>query len=62
VSAQGKWFIIKLEDRKTARQLNYDESREELKKELDKMRADELMENWISGLRARAIIQVLNQN
>lgn len=53
------WNIIKVEEKQPERLMSFEESREKLKKDLEKKRADELMETWVSGLRAKARIEVL---
>jgi len=59
VKAQGTWFIIKVEDKRPEHQLSFNEARDKLKKELEDKRAAELMEKWISDLRAKAKIEIL---
>lgn len=59
VKAQGTWFIIKVEDKRPAHQLSFEESRDKLKKELEAKATEELMQKWISDLRAKAKIEIL---
>jgi parvulin-like peptidyl-prolyl isomerase len=57
--ANGTWFIIKVEDRTPARDLSFDEVKVKLKKELESERSNELMEKWLSELKAKATIEIL---
>ncbi len=61
IKAESNWFLIKLEDRKPERQMSFDESREKLKKDTEKKRAQEFMEKWVSGLRTKAAIEIIKQ-
>lgn len=61
IKAQGTWFLIRVDDRQPERQLTFEESKDRLKKDLEKKRADELMEKWMSGLRSGATIEVLEK-
>lgn len=58
ISAGGNWYIIKAEDKRPAHQVSFDDARAKLKKELETKRAKELMEKWVSDLRAKAKIEV----
>ncbi len=59
IKTEGKWFVIKLEDRKPEYQLSFAESRDKLKKELEKKRMDELMDKWNNDLRTKGMVEVL---
>ena len=58
VKAQETWFIIKVEDRRPAHQLTFEEARDKLKKELEAKKSEELMKKWIAGLRAKAKVEI----
>ncbi len=59
IMAEGKWFIIKVEDKKQERQLSFEESKDKLRKELEKKKSEERMEKWLTDLRAQAKIENL---
>ncbi len=61
LKAKGKWFIIKVEDRKPEHQVSFDEIKEKLKKELESSRSAELKEKWFAGLREKAKIEVVRR-
>lgn len=55
--AQGKWFVVKIEDYKSAHVVPFEETREKLKSELEKKKRAELYEAWMSALRGKAVIE-----
>ncbi len=59
LKAKGKWFIIKVEDRKPEHLVSFDEIKEKLKKELESRRSEELKEKWLAGLREKAKIEAV---
>ena len=59
IRAEGKWFIIKVEDKKIEQQISFEESKDKLKKELETRRSAELLEKWSNGLKAKAKIEIL---
>ncbi|MEW6214512.1 MAG: peptidyl-prolyl cis-trans isomerase [Nitrospirota bacterium] len=59
IKTEGGWLIIKVEDKRSERQLSFDEIKSKLKKELETKRAQELKEKWIADLRSKAKIEVL---
>jgi len=61
IKSQDLWFIVKVEDKKPAHQKTFDESREQLKKDLETKRAEELLERWIAELRSKAKIEMPQQ-
>lgn len=58
IKADNRWYIIKLEDRKPAHQISFEETKEKLKRELEAERAAELKKKWVDGLKAKAKIEV----
>ncbi|MHB8843535.1 MAG: peptidylprolyl isomerase [Nitrospirota bacterium] len=58
ILTEGEWFLIKVEDKQAERQLSFDEVKDKLKRDLEKKRAAELMDRWISELRAKAKIDI----
>jgi parvulin-like peptidyl-prolyl isomerase len=58
-SADNKWYIIKLEDRKPEKLLSFEGTKVKLKKELEAERAKELKKKWMEDLKAKAKIEVL---
>jgi parvulin-like peptidyl-prolyl isomerase len=61
IKADGQWFIIKVESRMPERIMSFDESRDGIKKDLEKKRSTELLKAWMSGLRAKAKIEYVPQ-
>jgi len=61
IRSQDKWYILRVEEIKAARQLTFDESRENLKKDLERKRAGELGEKWIGALKDKARIEIFNK-
>ncbi len=59
LKAKGKWFIIKVEDRKPEHLVSFDEIKEKLKKDIESRRSAELKEKWIAGLREKAKIEAV---
>jgi parvulin-like peptidyl-prolyl isomerase len=59
IKAESMWYIVKVEDKKAEYQLSFEESKGQLKKDLEKKRADALQEKWISDLRAKAKVEIL---
>lgn len=60
IDTEGEWFVIKVEDRKPSRIIPFEEVRDKLKQELEQKRKAELLEQWVSGLRAKATIVVMS--
>ena len=58
-SADNKWYIIKLEDKKPENLLSFEGTKVKLKKELEAERAKELKKKWMEDLKAKAKIEVL---
>jgi len=58
IKADNRWYIIKLEDKKPAHQISFEEAKEKLKRELEADRAAELKKKWVDGLKAKAKIEV----
>jgi peptidyl-prolyl cis-trans isomerase C len=59
INAEGLWFIIRLEDKKSEQQMTFEESRDKLKKDLESKREKELNDKWMEQLKARAKIENL---
>ncbi|MEW6001768.1 MAG: peptidyl-prolyl cis-trans isomerase [Nitrospirota bacterium] len=59
IKAGENWSIVKVEDKKPEQQMSFEEIKERLKKELEARRAKEIMDKWISDLRAKAKIEIL---
>lgn len=59
IKAEQMWFIVKVMDKKPERLLTYDEIKDKLKKELERKRSAEIMEKWVSSLRAKSKIEIL---
>jgi parvulin-like peptidyl-prolyl isomerase len=57
--AEGRWFILKVEDRKQARVVPYENARDKLKKDLESNKRSELSEAWLAELRGKAEIERL---
>jgi peptidyl-prolyl cis-trans isomerase C len=54
------WFVVKVEDRRPEQVVPFEKAKDRLRTELEKKRASELMEAWVSGLRGKAKIEVRN--
>lgn len=59
IKADNTWFIIKLEEKKPAHQMTFEEAKDKLKKELEEKRSNELKETWMADLRAKAKIEIV---
>jgi len=59
INADNTCFIIKLEEKKPAHQMTFEEAKDKLKKELEKKRSNELREKWMADLRAKAKIEIV---
>jgi parvulin-like peptidyl-prolyl isomerase len=59
IKVENAWFIIKLEDKKPEHMVSFEEIKDQLKKELEKNREQEIKEKWIADLRAKAKIEIL---
>lgn len=57
VETQFGYHIIKVTDHQEARTIPFDEAREELEREYNRMKREELIGNYIDGLRADAVIE-----
>lgn len=60
VFSEGKWFVLKVDDAQPARTLTFPEVREKLKRELEQKKTAELLEQWVDGLRAKAVIVLVS--
>jgi len=58
IRTEKDWVIIKIEDKKPETQLSYAEVKDKLKKELEKKRALDLQEKWLSDLKTKAKIEI----
>lgn len=58
IKAEKNWFIIRVEEKLPERLMTFEESKDKLRKDVEKQRSDELMEKWMTGLRAKAKIEV----
>lgn len=61
IRTDENWVILKLEDRKPARMLPFDEIRDKLKNDLEKKRQEELKDTWIAELKAKAQIEFIQR-
>ncbi len=59
IAAETNFFIIKVEEKKPAHQMTFEETQEKLKRDLESQRARELSDAWIESLRSKARIEVL---
>ena len=59
IKAGDQWVIIKLQDKKPAHQLSFEEIKDKLKNELETKQAREFEEKWIAGLKDKAKIEIL---
>lgn len=59
IRADGRLFIIKLEDKQAERQFTFEEIKDKLKKELEARRSRELKDKWIAELKSKAKIEIL---
>jgi peptidyl-prolyl cis-trans isomerase C len=59
ISAQGIFYIIRVEDRRPAHIVPFDEIKEKLKRDLESKNARDLKEKWITDLKAKAKIEIL---
>jgi peptidyl-prolyl cis-trans isomerase C len=57
VAAEGRWFLVKLEERKSEHLIPFEDAREKLKKDLENKKRSELFEAWLAGLREKAVIE-----
>lgn len=55
------YHVIMLTGKKPETQLNFDDVRADIKKKLEKKRGDELYNNWMEGLRAKANIEIVKK-
>ena len=62
VHAEGKWFIVKVEEKQPEHRITFEETKDKLKKELEAKRSAELLEKWNQELRAKAKIELLLDN
>ena len=60
IKADNTFFIVKTEERKAEHQLTFGESKDKLRKELEKRRSDELMTAWMAELKGRAKIEIVS--
>lgn len=58
IPSEGVLYIIKVEERRPGRSIPYEEVSDSLKKDLEQKRRDDLVEQWVSGLRSKAEIVV----
>jgi parvulin-like peptidyl-prolyl isomerase len=54
--------VLKLEDRRPARQQTLDQARSEIFRVLNTSRAEQATETWLAGLRAKAKVEILDPN
>jgi len=59
IAAETNFFVIKVEEKKPAHQMTFEETQEKLKRDLESQRARELSDAWIESLRSKARIEVL---
>jgi len=59
IRAEGKWFIIKVEEKKSEQLITFEETKDKLKKELEAKRSAELLEKWNQELKAKSKIEIL---
>ncbi len=59
IPAEGKWYILKLEERSAERTVPFAEIKDKLKQELESKRAREIAEKWMKELRSKAKIEIL---
>jgi parvulin-like peptidyl-prolyl isomerase len=59
IKAETNYFIIKVDDKIPEHQMTFEETRENLRRELEAERAKELREKWTESLRSKAKIEVL---
>jgi len=59
IKAGDYWYIIRVEDKKPAHQMSFDEAKDKLKKDLEAEHLRENKDKWITDLRAKAKIDVL---
>lgn len=55
------YHIVKLTGKKPETQLTFDEVKADIKKKLEKKQRDELLKNWMEGLRAKANIEIVKK-
>ena len=53
------WFIVKVEERTPQHQVTFEESKDRLRKELESKKRDELLQAWISDMKARAKVEII---
>lgn len=56
-----KWFIVKVEEKVPELQLSFEESRDKLRQDMEKNRADDLMKKWMDELHAKAKIEFIGR-
>lgn len=61
VKAGDLWYVVKVDERKPETQLTFDQVSGRLRKDLERKRSDELREQWIANLRAKAKIEIIPQ-
>jgi parvulin-like peptidyl-prolyl isomerase len=61
IRIDGIWYVVGVEERTPERQLALEDVKEKLKRELERRRANELTENWVSALKSKAVIDVTAQ-
>jgi parvulin-like peptidyl-prolyl isomerase len=59
IKAQGISYIVKVEDKRPAHVVTFDEIKGKLKKDLESKKARDLREKWISDLKTKAKIEIL---
>lgn len=57
---EGTWFIVKVEERMQEQVIPFEQIKDKLRSELEKKRAAELMQAWVSALRGKAKIELRN--
>lgn len=61
IFTEGTWFVLKVEERRSERQIPFEETSEKLKNDLEKKRATDLENEWVASLRAQAKIEILSK-
>ncbi len=59
IAAEGEWYIIKVEDIQPEHQMLFAEVKDKLKKDQEKEKYKELLEAWLTSLRAKAKIELI---
>lgn len=60
IKATNMFFIVKLEDQRAERQLEYDEVKDTMKKDLEQSRSRETMDAWLLRLKSASKIEIVS--